>query len=84
VLTEMAIPPDQVRTLLVAETELGDRILSALMTRRATMVEMGTVPRSAFSSAIRRRSVTRDLDLSKRRQFRRLRQKLFFGYRVRN
>jgi thioredoxin reductase (NADPH) len=36
------IPPDQVRALLVAETELGDRIMHALMTRRVSMVEMGT------------------------------------------
>src|SRR5262249_6453425 len=34
----LLIPPDQVRALLVAETELGDRILNAMMTRRATMV----------------------------------------------
>jgi thioredoxin reductase (NADPH) len=40
--TVLLIPPDQVRALLVAETELGDRILNALMMRRATMVELGT------------------------------------------
>ncbi len=38
----LLIPPDQVRVLLVAETELGDRILNALMMRRANMVELGT------------------------------------------
>jgi thioredoxin reductase (NADPH) len=38
----LIIPPDQVRALLVAEAELGDRILTALMMRRASMVEMGT------------------------------------------
>jgi thioredoxin reductase (NADPH) len=38
----LLIPPDQVRALLVAETELGDRILNAMMMRRATMVELGT------------------------------------------
>jgi thioredoxin reductase (NADPH) len=36
------IPTDQFRALLVAETELGDRILHALMLRRASMIEMGT------------------------------------------
>jgi thioredoxin reductase (NADPH) len=38
----LIIPPDQVRALLVAETELGDRITHALMMRRVSMVEMGT------------------------------------------
>ena len=38
----LIIPPDQVRALLVAETELGDRIMQALMMRRVSMVEMGT------------------------------------------
>jgi len=38
----LLIPPDQFRALLVAETDLGDRILQALMLRRASMVELGT------------------------------------------
>src|SRR5271170_4989847 len=38
----LVIPPEQVRSLLVAETELGDRIMHALMMRRVSMVEMGT------------------------------------------
>jgi thioredoxin reductase (NADPH) len=38
----LVIPPEQVRALLVAETELGDRIMHALMMRRVSMVEMGT------------------------------------------
>jgi thioredoxin reductase (NADPH) len=38
----LLIPPEQVRALLVAEAELGDRIMHALMMRRVSMVEMGT------------------------------------------
>ena len=38
----LVIPPEQVRALLVAEAELGDRIMHALMMRRVSMVEMGT------------------------------------------
>jgi thioredoxin reductase (NADPH) len=38
----LVIPPDQVRALFVAEAELGDRILTALMMRRVSMVESGT------------------------------------------
>jgi thioredoxin reductase (NADPH) len=38
----LLIPPEQVRALLVAETELGDRILNAMMMRRASMIEYGT------------------------------------------
>ena len=38
----MIIPPDQVRALLVAETELGDRIMNVLMLRRVSMIELGT------------------------------------------
>ncbi len=38
----LLIPPDQFRALLVAETDLGDRILHALMLRRASMIELGT------------------------------------------
>ena len=37
----LVIPPEQVRALLVAEAELGDRIMHALMMRRVSMVEMG-------------------------------------------
>jgi thioredoxin reductase (NADPH) len=38
----LLIPPEQVRALLVAEAELGDRIMHALMMRRVSMVELGT------------------------------------------
>jgi thioredoxin reductase (NADPH) len=38
----LIIPPDQFRALLVAEAELGDRIIQALMMRRVSMIEMGT------------------------------------------
>jgi thioredoxin reductase (NADPH) len=38
----LLIPTDQFRALLVAETDLGDRILHALMLRRASMIELGT------------------------------------------
>ncbi len=38
----LIIPPDQVRALLVAEAELGDRIMHALMRRRVSMIELGT------------------------------------------
>jgi thioredoxin reductase (NADPH) len=38
----LLIAPDQVRALLVAEAELGDRIMHALMMRRVSMVELGT------------------------------------------
>jgi thioredoxin reductase (NADPH) len=38
----LVIPPDQMRALLVAEAELGDRILQALMMRRVSMIELGT------------------------------------------
>ena len=38
----LLIPAEQVRALLVAEAELGDRIMHALMMRRVSMVEMGT------------------------------------------
>jgi thioredoxin reductase (NADPH) len=38
----LLIPPEQVRALLVAEAELGDRIMHTLMMRRVSMVELGT------------------------------------------
>src|SRR5258708_39417939 len=38
----LIIPPDQVRALLVAETELGDRIMHALRMRRVSLIAMGT------------------------------------------
>jgi thioredoxin reductase (NADPH) len=38
----LTILPDRVRALIVAETELGDRIMHALMLRRVSMIEMGT------------------------------------------
>jgi thioredoxin reductase (NADPH) len=38
----LVVPPHQFRALLVAEAELGDRIMHALMLRRISMVELGT------------------------------------------
>jgi thioredoxin reductase (NADPH) len=38
----LVIAPDQFRAMLVAEAELGDRILTVLMLRRRSMVELGT------------------------------------------
>jgi CRP-like cAMP-binding protein len=38
----LAIPPDRVRALLIAEAELGARIMHALMLRRVAMIEKGT------------------------------------------
>jgi thioredoxin reductase (NADPH) len=38
----LVIPPDRVRALLVAEAELGERIMRALMLRRVGMIEKGT------------------------------------------
>jgi thioredoxin reductase (NADPH) len=35
------VPPDALRTLLVAEAELGERILRALILRRVALIEMG-------------------------------------------
>jgi thioredoxin reductase (NADPH) len=37
----LLIPPDQLRTLLVAEAELGERITRALILRRAGLIESG-------------------------------------------
>ena len=35
------VPPDRLRALLIAETELGDRIMRALILRRMTLIETG-------------------------------------------
>src|SRR4029453_2631842 len=35
------VPPEAVRTLLVAEAELGERILRALILRRVALIEIG-------------------------------------------
>ena len=37
----IAVPPEALRTLLVEEAELGERILRALILRRVAMIEMG-------------------------------------------
>jgi thioredoxin reductase (NADPH) len=37
----IAVPPEALRTLLVAEAELGERILRALILRRVALIEMG-------------------------------------------
>ena len=36
------LPPDRLRALLVAEAELGERIMRCLILRRVSMLEMGT------------------------------------------
>jgi thioredoxin reductase (NADPH) len=37
----IVVPPDQVRALLIAEAELGERILRALLLRRVLLIETG-------------------------------------------
>jgi thioredoxin reductase (NADPH) len=37
----IVVPPDQLRALLIAEAELGERILRALILRRVLMIETG-------------------------------------------
>jgi thioredoxin reductase (NADPH) len=37
----LLIPPDQIRTLLVAEAELGERITRALILRRVSLIDSG-------------------------------------------
>jgi thioredoxin reductase (NADPH) len=37
----IVVPPDALRTLLVAEAELGERILRALILRRVALIEIG-------------------------------------------
>ena len=38
----LVIPPDRLRALLIAEAELGQRIMHALMLRRVALIEKGT------------------------------------------
>ncbi|MBV9970810.1 MAG: cyclic nucleotide-binding domain-containing protein [Xanthobacteraceae bacterium] len=38
----LSIPPDRLRALLIAEAELGERIMDALILRRVGMIEKGT------------------------------------------
>lgn len=38
----LVIPPDRLRSLLVTEAELGERIMQTLMARRAGLIEKGT------------------------------------------
>jgi thioredoxin reductase (NADPH) len=38
----LVIPPDRLRALLIAEAELGERIMHALIVRRVGMIEKGT------------------------------------------
>ena len=40
----MAIPPDRLRALLIAEAELGERIMRALILRRVGLIESGAGP----------------------------------------
>jgi len=37
----IVVPPERLRTLLIAEAELGERILRALMLRRVALIELG-------------------------------------------
>ena len=37
----MAIPPERLRALLIAEAELGERIMRALILRRVGLIESG-------------------------------------------
>jgi thioredoxin reductase (NADPH) len=37
----LTIPPDQLRALLIAEAELGERIMRALILRRVGLLEKG-------------------------------------------
>ena len=37
----LLIPPEKLRALMIAETELGDRIMRALILRRVTLIETG-------------------------------------------
>jgi thioredoxin reductase (NADPH) len=38
----LAIPPERLRAVLVAEAELGERIMRALILRRVNLIELGT------------------------------------------
>jgi thioredoxin reductase (NADPH) len=38
----LLIPPERLRALMIAETELGDRIMRALILRRVALIEAGT------------------------------------------
>ena len=40
----VAIPPDRLRALLIAEAELGERIMRALILRRVGLIEAGAGP----------------------------------------
>ena len=42
--TALSIPPDRVRALLVAEADLGERIMRALILRRVGLIEAGAGP----------------------------------------
>ncbi|WP_342052695.1 MULTISPECIES: FAD-dependent oxidoreductase [unclassified Cupriavidus] len=42
--TAVVIPPERLRALLVAEAELGERIMRALILRRAALIERGRGP----------------------------------------
>ncbi|MFT4439186.1 FAD-dependent oxidoreductase [Caballeronia sp. 15715] len=43
-LTVILIPPERLRALLVAEAELGERIMRSLILRRVSLIERGTGP----------------------------------------
>jgi thioredoxin reductase (NADPH) len=42
VVEALVIPPDRLRALLIAEAELGERVMRALILRRVSLIEAGT------------------------------------------
>ena len=40
----VAIPPDRLRALLIAEADLGERLMRALILRRVGLIEAGAGP----------------------------------------
>ena len=51
----LLIPPDQLRALLVAEAELGERIMRALILRRVNLIQGGIGGRGADRPGVARR-----------------------------
>ncbi len=41
----LVILPDRLRALLIAEAELGERVMRALILRRVSLIEAGTADR---------------------------------------
>jgi hypothetical protein len=57
----LGIPPDHLRRLMLAERELGDRIMRALILRRAVLIKVG----ARWSGADRIRSGSRHASIAK-------------------